>query len=172
MRDSAILVKNVWKIFGHRAEEALKAIKSGGLSKDDVIKKFGCVVGVSDATFDIGEGEIFCIMGLSGSGKSTLVRHINRLLEPTAGEIFVSGKDIMSLNQTELREMRARRIGMVFQNFGLLPHRTVRNNVALPLEVRRAVRVAQLLFAKLFSDVFANQHHPASASEARLNRYR
>ncbi|MEZ5784501.1 MAG: glycine betaine/L-proline ABC transporter ATP-binding protein [Rhizobiaceae bacterium] len=136
MRDSAILVKNVWKIFGHRAEEALKAIKSGGLSKDDVIKKFGCVVGVSDATFDIGEGEIFCIMGLSGSGKSTLVRHINRLLEPTAGEIFVSGKDIMSLNQTELREMRARRIGMVFQNFGLLPHRTVRNNVALPLEVQ------------------------------------
>lgn len=121
MRDSAILVKNVWKIFGHRAEEALKAIKSGGLSKDDVIQKFGCVVGVSDATFDIGEGEIFCIMGLSGSGKSTLVRHINRLLEPTAGEIFVSGKDIMSLNQTELREMRARRIGMVFQNFGLLP---------------------------------------------------
>ncbi len=133
-----IVVNNVWKIFGDRSEEAFKAIKESGLSKAEVLSEFGCVVGVADASFEINEGEIFCIMGLSGSGKSTLVRHINRLLEPTAGEIFVEGANVMEMDSDALRDLRNQKIAMVFQNFGLMPHRTVRDNVAMPLEIRGA----------------------------------
>lgn len=133
-----IVVKNVWKIFGDRSHEAFEAIKKSGLSKAEVLEQFGCVVGVADASFEINEGEIFCIMGLSGSGKSTLVRHINRLLEPTAGEIIVENDNVMDMNDEALRELRNQKIAMVFQNFGLMPHRTVRDNVAMPLEIRGA----------------------------------
>jgi glycine betaine/proline transport system ATP-binding protein len=101
-----------------------------------VLARFGCVVGVQDATFEVPRGEIFCIMGLSGSGKSTLVRHINRLIEPTAGSIELLGRDVSSLNQADLRALRANHIGMVFQHMALLPHRSVRDNVAYPLEIR------------------------------------
>ncbi|MFT2110087.1 quaternary amine ABC transporter ATP-binding protein [Marinomonas sp. 2405UD68-3] len=132
----AIAVKNVWKIFGEKSDEAFQAIQKFGLTKAEVLSEYECVVGVADATFEVEEGEIFCIMGLSGSGKSTLVRHINRLLEPTAGEIIVGGDDVTKLSDDALREMRNRRIAMVFQNFGLMPHRTVRDNVAMPLEIR------------------------------------
>lgn len=131
-----IRLENVWKVFGNRAEEALTAIRTENLNKAEVLARFDCVVGVADATITIQEGEIFCIMGLSGSGKSTLVRHINRLLEPTAGRIDVDDVDVMSLDAKALRALRSQKIGMVFQNFGLMPHRTVRDNVALPLEVR------------------------------------
>ena len=133
-----IVAKNVWKIFGDRSEEAFKAIQERGLSKAEVLSEYGCVVGVADASFEINEGEIFCIMGLSGSGKSTLVRHINRLLEPTAGEIYVEGSDVMQMDKMALRDLRNQKIAMVFQNFGLMPHRTVRDNVAMPLEIRGA----------------------------------
>ncbi|MEZ5744941.1 MAG: betaine/proline/choline family ABC transporter ATP-binding protein [Paracoccaceae bacterium] len=135
-----VSVQDVWKIFGVRQNEALAAIKAEGLSKSEVLKRFDCVVGVSGATFDIPVGEIFCVMGLSGSGKSTLVRHVNRLLEPTTGRILINGQDVMSLDETQLRKLRARHIGMVFQNIALLPHRTVRENVALPLEVQDVSR--------------------------------
>ena len=128
--------KNVWKIFGDRADEALEAIQSKGLSKSEVLEEYGCVVGVADATFEVHTGEIFCVMGLSGSGKSTLVRHVNRLLEPTAGQILIDGEDVMSLDPKALRDLRNQKIAMVFQNFGLMPHRTVRDNVAMPLEIR------------------------------------
>ena len=131
-----IQLENVWKIFGHRSSEALQSIESRGLSKAEILDQYDCVVGVADASFSIDEGEIFCVMGLSGSGKSTLVRHINRLLEPTAGKITINGIDVMSLNAQQLRDLRSQKIGMVFQNFGLMPHRTVRDNIALPLEVR------------------------------------
>jgi len=94
------------------------------------------VVGVANTSLDIKEGEIFCIMGLSGSGKSTLVRHFNRLLEPTAGEIIIDGIDVMQLNTPQLQKFRNERIGMVFQNFALMPHRSVLDNVAMPLEIR------------------------------------
>ncbi|MCV2401919.1 glycine betaine/L-proline ABC transporter ATP-binding protein [Marinomonas sp. C2222] len=132
----AIAVKNVWKIFGEESDAAFKAVQKHGLTKAEVLSEYECVVGVADASFEVEEGEIFCIMGLSGSGKSTLVRHINRLLEPTAGEIIVGGEDVTQLGGEALRAMRNRRIAMVFQNFGLMPHRTVRDNVAMPLEIR------------------------------------
>jgi glycine betaine/proline transport system ATP-binding protein len=131
-----IQVKNVWKIFGDRAEEALNAIQAQNLSKAEVLEQFNCVVGVANTSLDIREGEIFCIMGLSGSGKSTLVRHFNRLLEPTAGEIIIDGIDVMQLNTPQLQKFRNERIGMVFQNFALMPHRSVLDNVAMPLEIR------------------------------------
>jgi len=129
-------VNDVWKIFGDRSKEALAAIKSDNLSKAEVLERYEAVVGVRDVSFDVYESEIFCIMGLSGSGKSTLVRHINRLIEPTAGEIKIGGVDVGGLNARDLRELRADRIGMVFQNMALLPHRTVRDNIAFALELR------------------------------------
>ncbi len=135
-RDALIDIAGVWKIFGEQQHEAMAVIKSDGLSKAEVLERFNCVVGVVDATFKVKRGEIFCIMGLSGSGKSTLVRHVNRLLVPTAGKIMVSGLDIMALSDQELLKVRNEKIAMVFQHFGLLPHRSVRDNVAMPLEIR------------------------------------
>ncbi|WP_282605735.1 glycine betaine/L-proline ABC transporter ATP-binding protein [Pelagibius sp. Alg239-R121] len=128
---------NLWKIFGARAEQALEAAKSGEVDKDEAFKRFGCVIGVADASFSVAEGEVFCIMGLSGSGKSTIIRHVNRLIEPTAGLIHVEGRDVMGLNPKELRELRARKIGMVFQHMALWPHKTISENVAFGLEVQK-----------------------------------
>lgn len=135
--DAVILLEDVWKIFGKREAEALAAARSG-MPKAQILSDYDCVVGVAGVDLTIRRGEIFCVMGLSGSGKSTLVRHINRLLEPTAGRILVNGHDILGKTDAELRRIRARDIGMVFQSFGLLPHRTVRENVALPLEIQGA----------------------------------
>lgn len=135
--DIAIEVSKVWKIFGDRADEALKAIEEKDLSKSEVLEQFDAVVGVADVSFDIRRGEIFCVMGLSGSGKSTLVRHFNRLLEPTAGKILIDGVDVMSLGTKKLQDFRNQKISMVFQNFALLPHRSVLDNVAMPLEIRK-----------------------------------
>ena len=136
--EPVVKVANVWKIFGDRAGEALEAIRSENLGKPEVLERFGCVVGVQDATFSVEQGEIFCIMGLSGSGKSTLVRHVNRLIEPTVGQIHINGQNVGALDSESLRAMRAETIGMVFQNMALLPHRTVRDNVAFALELRGA----------------------------------
>ncbi|HHY50658.1 MAG TPA: betaine/proline/choline family ABC transporter ATP-binding protein [Alphaproteobacteria bacterium] len=135
-----IVMRDVWKIFGERQAEALAALRDGKAGKQEIAERFDCVVGVADVNLSVARGEIFCVMGLSGSGKSTLVRHINRLLEPTAGEIFVDGENVMAKSPADLRSLRSHKIGMVFQNFGLLPHRTVRDNVALPLEIQRASR--------------------------------
>lgn len=129
--------RKLWKIYGRGADLALDAIKSEDLSKEQVLKRFGCVIGVAEATFNVKQGEIFCIMGLSGSGKSTLIRHVNRLIEPTAGQVLIHGTDIGGLNGEQLRKLRAEKIGMVFQNMALLPYRTVRDNVAFGLEVRK-----------------------------------
>ena len=136
MSEDIIILDDVWKIFGSRADEAMAAIKSEGLTKPEVLAKFGCVVGIAECSFTVPRGEIFCVMGLSGSGKSTMVRHLNRLIEPTAGSISVLGKDMLTLGEEDLREMRAVHIGMVFQHMALFPHRTVRDNVAFPLQVR------------------------------------
>ncbi|OAI92995.1 hypothetical protein AYO28_15950 [Pseudomonas putida] len=130
-----IEVKNVFKIFGQRADEALQLIRESH-SKEQVLAKTGCVVGVNDLSLSIGAGEIFVIMGLSGSGKSTLVRHFNRLIDPTSGAILVDGEDIMGYDMEALRQFRRRKISMVFQSFGLLPHKTVLENVAYGLKVR------------------------------------
>ncbi|MGC6474338.1 MAG: quaternary amine ABC transporter ATP-binding protein [Candidatus Puniceispirillaceae bacterium] len=136
MSDAVIEIENVWKIFGPKAEEAMAAIRSDSLSKAEVLERYDAVVGVKDANFKVAEGEIFCLMGLSGSGKSTLVRHINRLIEPTSGNIRISGQDIGAMKQDELRAIRADKIGMVFQNMALLPHRSVRDNIGFALELR------------------------------------
>ncbi len=136
MQENVIELEGVWKIFGERADEAMEAVKSRDLSKAEVLQEFGCVVGIADCSFTVERGEIFCVMGLSGSGKSTMVRHLNRLIEPTAGRISLLGRDMLALGGEELREMRAMHIGMVFQHMALLPHRTVRDNVGFPLQVR------------------------------------
>lgn len=135
--ETVVTLNEVWKIFGARAEEAMKAVKAEGIGKPEVLERFGCVVGVQGASFEVSRGEIFCIMGLSGSGKSTLVRHVNRLIEPTAGTIEILGRDVSSLSENELRRIRAQQIGMVFQHMALMPHRSVRDNVAYPLEIRK-----------------------------------
>jgi len=134
--ESVIEISNVWKIFGAQADAALRAIREEGLGKAEVLETYNAVVGVADVTLDVKKGEIFCVMGLSGSGKSTLVRHFNRLLEPTAGKIVINGTDVMGLGTQELMDFRNHKIGMVFQNFALLPHRSVLDNVAMPLEIR------------------------------------
>ena len=133
---SAIKIENVWKVFGNTSKDALDAIQNQGISKTEALEKYNSVIGVSDVSFDVKQCEIFCVMGLSGSGKSTLVRHINRLLEPTSGKILINGKDVMELDRDHLQELRNKKIGMVFQNFALMPHRSVVDNIAMPLEIR------------------------------------
>ncbi|HEY0287919.1 MAG TPA: glycine betaine/L-proline ABC transporter ATP-binding protein [Pseudomonas sp.] len=130
-----IVVKNVYKIFGNRAKDALSMIRQNK-TKDQVLAETGCVVGVNDLSLSIGSGEIFVIMGLSGSGKSTLVRHFNRLIDPTSGEILVDGENILTYDMEALRQFRRHKISMVFQSFGLLPHKTVQENVSYGLAVR------------------------------------
>ena len=137
MDETVVKLTDVWKIFGERADEAMGAVKQEGIGKPEVLERFACVVGVQGASFEVPRGEIFCIMGLSGSGKSTLVRHVNRLIEPTAGAIEILGRDVSTLSEGELRRVRAQQIGMVFQHMALMPHRSVRDNVAYPLEIRK-----------------------------------
>ncbi|MEM0949950.1 MAG: glycine betaine/L-proline ABC transporter ATP-binding protein [Pseudomonadota bacterium] len=137
MGEAVVKLTDVWKVFGARAEEAMAAVKRDGIGKPEVLAQYQCVVGVQGATFEVPRGEIFCIMGLSGSGKSTLVRHINRLIEPTSGTIEILGQDVSSISEKELRRIRAQQIGMVFQHMALMPHRSVRDNVAYPLEIRK-----------------------------------
>ncbi len=151
-REDVIRCEGIWKIFGEKSQQAMEAIRSQGLSKHDIRDKFDCVVGVQDASFSVGRGEIFCIMGLSGSGKSTLIRHINRLIEPTSGKIYIEGENVNAMNARDLRALRAQRIGMVFQSMALMPHRTVQENVAFSLEVRgvadaQRAKVAQAIEA-------------------------
>ncbi len=137
-RNDDILIdcQSVWKVFGKQSTAAIGAINERRLGKQAVLKEFDCVVGVSDASFQLRRGEIFCIMGLSGSGKSTLIRLLNRLIEPSSGKIVVDGRDIASLNASDLRKLRAKHIGMVFQSVALLPGRTVLENAAFGLEVQ------------------------------------
>ena len=136
MSEPVIRLQGVWKIFGARVDDAMQAIVRERLTKPEVLERFECVVGIADCSFEVPRGEIFCVMGLSGSGKSTMVRHINRLIEPTSGRIEVLGRDVLALGEGELRRLRAAQIGMVFQHMALFPHRTVRDNVAFPLQVQ------------------------------------
>lgn len=130
-----IEVEHLYKVFGSEPDHAIEMLK-GGSSKDDILAENGSVVGVYDATFSVEEGEIFVIMGLSGSGKSTLLRCLNRLVEPTRGTICVAGEDVTAMNSEQLREFRRHKAAMVFQHFGLLPHRTVAENISFGLEIR------------------------------------
>jgi len=150
---SAIKIENVWKVFGNTSNEALDAIQNQKISKTEALEKYNSVIGVSDVSFDVKQGEIFCVMGLSGSGKSTLVRHINRLLEPTSGKILIKGQDVMSLDRESLQELRNKKIGMVFQNFALMPHRSVVDNIAMPLEIRGVSKNDRLDAANKILDI-------------------
>ncbi len=130
-----IFCENLWKIFGPDPEKALHEA-SNGATKEQILEETGHVIAVKDVSFEVRENEIFVVMGLSGSGKSTLVRCINRLIEPTSGKIFIEDTEIAQMNDAELRELRRHKLSMVFQNFGLLPHRSVLDNIAFGLEVR------------------------------------
>lgn len=135
MNDAALSVSNLWKIFG-RGADRIVGTPDAELSRADLKEKTGCVVGVRDVSFDVAPGEVFVVMGLSGSGKSTLVRCLTRLIEPTTGEVVIDGRDVTSASEAQLRDLRRTHVSMVFQHFGLLPHRQVIDNVAYALEVR------------------------------------
>jgi len=134
MNNTCISCKSVYKIFGDNASKLLK--ESNGVVDPNYFQSQGCIVGVNNASFEVDNGEILVIMGLSGSGKSTLLRCISRLTEPTAGQIILDGQDLLSLSPKELIEIRREKMGMVFQNFALLPHKTVLENIAFPLQVK------------------------------------
>lgn len=143
-----VTCSNVWKVFGHRSAEAMAAIAKENVGKEQILKRFNCVVAVRDVSFSIKKGEILVIMGLSGSGKSTLVRHINRLIDATSGEIRINGTDIAKISSSQLRALRSKQVGMVFQDFALLPHRTVRDNVAFGLELRGVAKLQRWTLAQ------------------------
>ncbi|MGE5227989.1 MAG: quaternary amine ABC transporter ATP-binding protein [Planctomycetaceae bacterium] len=132
---ATVSCRNVWKIYGPRAD-AIVGTPDADLPRGELLEKTGCVAAVRDVSFDVVPGEVFVVMGLSGSGKSTLVRMLNRLHDPTAGNVLVDGEDIVALDPERLREVRRHKISMVFQHFGLFPHRRIVDNVAFGLEVQ------------------------------------
>jgi len=152
-KGSAIIrCDSVYKIFGDNAKKVLES--SNGIVNSQTFMDAGCVVGVNDASFDVHKGELLILMGLSGSGKSTLLRCISRLTDPTAGKIYIEGEDLLAMSRKELVELRRNKMGMVFQSFGLLPHKTVLENIAFPLQVKgistqesvkRAMEMVQLV---------------------------
>ncbi|TBW53745.1 proline/glycine betaine ABC transporter ATP-binding protein ProV [Marinobacter halodurans] len=129
-----VIIKHLFKVFGDNPNEAMALFRQG-LGKADIFKQTGMTLGVMDASFEVYEGEIFVIMGLSGSGKSTLVRLLNRLIEPTDGEVWVGDQNIAALSETELNELRRKKMSMVFQSFALMPHMNVIDNAAFGLEL-------------------------------------
>ena len=135
MSQAKITCRNVWKVFGPNPKRALDTLDKSA-SRAAVQEETGHVVAVKDVTFDIQEGETFVVMGLSGSGKSTLVRCISQLIEPTGGEVVIDGDDVTKLSDKQLIDLRRHKMAMVFQHFGLFPHRTVLDNIAFGLEVR------------------------------------
>ncbi len=133
--DAALTVRELWKIFGKGSDRVI-GTSDADLSRADLKEKTGCVVGVKDVSFEVAPGEVFVVMGLSGSGKSTLVRLLTRLIEPTSGTVTLNGENITDASESKLRDIRRNQVSMVFQHFGLLPHRQVIDNVAYGLEVR------------------------------------
>lgn len=137
-----ISCRDVCKVFGSRPHHALKLTKNG-MTREEVLSQTGQMVAVENVSFDVLEGEIFMVMGLSGSGKSTLIRCINRLVEPTHGQVLIDGIDLAALNETELRTVRRHKVSMVFQNFGLFPQRSVISNVVYGLELQKLGKMEQ-----------------------------
>ncbi len=134
MSDKVIKCEAVYKIFGVGAKKMLQDVSGNVDAK--TFQKAGCIVGVNNASFEVSKGEMLVVMGLSGSGKSTLLRCISRLTDATAGKIFIEGQDLLSLKNKELIELRRNKMGMVFQSFALLPHKTVLENIAFPLQIK------------------------------------
>ncbi len=133
--DTSIEIRNLYKIFGQSPKDYVDAVKNG-MSKTELGQKHKHILGLNDINISIPAGKIQVVMGLSGSGKSTLIRHINRLIEPTAGSIIINGQNVLEMNELQLRDFRREHTAMVFQRFGLLPHRSVIDNVTFGLEVR------------------------------------
>ena len=129
-----IKCESIYKIFGENADRILRA--SNGRVDEDELRNAGCIFGVNNATFEVAKGEMLVVMGLSGAGKSTLLRCISRLTSTTAGRIFIDGEDLLAMNSKELIDLRRNKMGMVFQSFALLPHKTVLENIAFPLQVK------------------------------------
>jgi glycine betaine/proline transport system ATP-binding protein len=142
--EPAIAVKDLWKVFGPKAEAVPRSPELCALSRRELIERTGCTAAVRDVSFDVAPGEMFVVMGLSGSGKSTLVRCLTRLIEPTAGQVVFEGEDVLAFDAGRLRELRRSKVSMVFQHFGLLPHRRVADNVAYGLEIRGVGRVERM----------------------------
>ena len=162
---SKVKVEHLTKIFGKKQQQALAMIQENR-DKNEIVAQTGATVGVYDASFEVEEGEIFVIMGLSGSGKSTIIRLLNRLIDPTSGEIYIDGKNIAQMDKEALREVRRHKINMVFQNFGLFPHRTILENTEYGLEVRGVPKVERQALAEqalensgllTFKDQYPNQ---------------
>ncbi|MEI3613952.1 quaternary amine ABC transporter ATP-binding protein [Pseudogracilibacillus sp. SO30301A] len=160
-----IEVKNLTKVFGRNTKEALSRLEQGH-SKEEILNETGCTVAVNKATFSVKQGEFFVIMGLSGSGKSTLIRLINRLIEPTEGNIFIDGKDISNLDKQALRQVRREKLSMVFQRFALFPHRTILENAEFGLEIqkmdkterrKKATEALQLVGLRDYLDQYPDQ---------------
>jgi glycine betaine/proline transport system ATP-binding protein len=161
----ALSVKNLWKVFGPRAEQIIGSPEAD-LSRPELLEKTGCVAAVKDVSFDVKPGEVFVVMGLSGSGKSTLVRCLTRLIEPTAGKVEIGDRDVAAMSTKELMEVRRNEVAMVFQHFGLLPHRRVLDNVAFGLEIRgedkdtrygRSMEVIELVGLKGYENHYPDQ---------------
>ena len=133
--ETIIEIKNLWKVFGRDPKRILSS-KLKNLDKKTIQKKTGCILGMRNINLEIKKGEFYIIMGLSGSGKSTLIRNLLRLVNPTAGKIFVKGKDVTKMQENELLDFRKDNFGMVFQHYGLFPHLTVLDNAAYGLKVR------------------------------------
>jgi len=135
MANEKLVCKNVYKIFGPEPERAFDLLKQGK-SKDEILKETGLTVGVQDTNFTVNQGEIFVVMGLSGSGKSTLIRMLNRLIDPTSGDIYIDGEEITGAEMEKVRDIRLRKMAMVFQHFALFPHKTVSENVEYGLKIQ------------------------------------
>ncbi len=142
--EPAIAVSDLWKVFGPKAAEVPGSAELRALSRRELIDRTGCTAAVRDVSFDVAPAEMFVVMGLSGSGKSTLVRCLTRLIEPTAGRVTFEGEDILAADQGRLRELRRKKFSMVFQHFGLLPHRRVVDNVSYGLEIRGVGRAERM----------------------------
>ena len=163
-----ISVRDLWKVFGPKAARVPATPELAALSRRELVERTGCTAAVREVDFDVAPGEVFVVMGLSGSGKSTLVRCLTRLVEPTAGKVLFEGEDILAADEKRLRELRRRKFSMVFQHFGLLPHRSVIDNVAYGLEIagvskaerrRRAGEVTELVGLSGYEN-----HHPDQLS--------
>lgn len=162
-----ISCRNIWKVFGPDPE-GIKTRLNGGGSKQEILKQTGHVVAVKDISFEVRKGETFVVMGLSGSGKSTLIRCISRLIEPTAGEVILDGEDVLKMNARQLRELRRHRMSMVFQHFGLFPHRQIIDNVAYGLEIQGVDKASRHRRAKEVLEIVGlagwEQHYPGELS--------
>ena len=139
-----LCVRDLWKVFGPRAAAVPADAELNGLRSKEIRQKTGCVVAVRNVGFEVARGEVFVVMGLSGSGKSTLVRCLTRLIEPTSGQVLFQGANILDSSERSLRDLRRRKVSMVFQHFGLLPHRRVLDNVAYGLEIRGMSKKSRL----------------------------